>query len=202
MSALALILSLALGPEGLEEDRLPRSLSEWTVAPEPAEWTTAVLVGVHLGAAVAIDGDRPGLIAGFEWRYHMLPWLGMCGGVDVLSNEEIDTISGGHFFQIPFTFTLLLYAPIDLGPFRPYGLGGGGVTITDVSGQTSGNVNLNSTELNLLYHAGFGAEFALTPTITLDVNARYVWAHDPPGAVGFSANWRQITAGVLVKLPR
>jgi opacity protein-like surface antigen len=203
MNALALVLGLVLGPEGLGEESLPRSLSEPAPlqAEAPAERETSVWVGLHLGAAEAIDGTDPGFLVGFEWRMHILPWLGVTGGVDFLSKEEIDTITGGHFFQIPFTWSVLLYPPVDLGPFRPYGLAGGGLTITDVSGQTNQNPNLNSTDVNLMYFVGLGLEFKLTPNVLLDVGARYVWAHDPPGAVGFSADWRQITLGVLVKLP-
>lgn len=202
MNAFVLVLGLALGPEGFEEDRLPRSLSESMDLPDAEDVAgTSVWVGLHLGAADAVDGDHPGFLVGFEWRVHILPWLGASGGVDFLSKEQIDSISGGHFFQVPFTWTVLLYPPVDLGIFRPYALAGGGLTITDVSGQTGQNPNLNSTDVNLLYYVGLGMEFKVASNVLLDVDARYVWAHDPPGAVGFGADWRQITVGVLVKLP-
>jgi len=197
MIAFALLLGLALGPGDLEEDPLPRSLSESTVGDG-----TAVFVGLHLGVADAVDGDNPGLLAGFEWRIHMLPWLGMGGGVDFLTKEDIEGASGGHFFQIPVTWSVLLYPPVDLGAFRPYGLAGGGLTITDISGLSFQNVSLNSTDVNLLYYAGLGVEVTLSPNVLLDLNARFVWAHDPPGVAGFDADWRQITLGVLVKLTR
>jgi hypothetical protein len=203
MNALALALGLALGPGDFEEDRLPRSLSESTAlaAEASADEQTSVWVGLHLGAAHALDGVHPGVLVGFEWRIHILPWLGASGGVDFLSKEEIDTPSGGHFFQVPFTWSVLLSPPIDLGPFRPYGVAGGGATITDVSGPSKLNTNEHSTDLNLLYYVGLGVELQLGPNVMLVADARYVWAHDPPGALGFDADWRQITFGVLVKLP-
>jgi opacity protein-like surface antigen len=203
MNALALILGLALGPGDLEEDRLPRSLIESALPPAPAsdDEETSVWVGVHLGAAHADEGAHASLLVGWEWRFHFLPWLGAAGGVDFLSKEKVDTFSGGHFFQIPFTWSVLLSPPVDLGIFRPYGVIGGGLTITDVSGLTNQNAEVNSTDLNLLYYLGFGLEVNLGPNILLDAGARYVWAHDPPGAVGFGADWRQITVGVFVKLP-
>jgi opacity protein-like surface antigen len=191
MIALAFALGLALGPG---EDRLPRSLAE--------EETTAVFVGLHLGGADAVDGGDPGLLVGLEWRMHILPWLGVAGGIDFLGKEDIETISGGHFIQVPFTWSFLLSPPIDLGVFRPYGMVGGGFTITDVSGEIGLGTVLDSTDFNLLYHVGFGVEIALGPNLLLDVNARYVWAHDPPHAVGFDTDWRQATVGILVKLPR
>jgi opacity protein-like surface antigen len=204
MNALALVLGLILGPEGFEEDRLPRSLSETILPPATAsaEEETSVWVGLHLGAADAVDARSPGLIAGFEWRIHILTWLGAGGGVDFLSKEEIDSSTGGHFFQVPFTWSVLLYSPLDLGMFRPYGLVGGGFTITNVSGLSSQTVNLNSTDLNVLYYVGLGVEFTLGPNVLLDASVRYVWAHGPPRTPGFDADWRQITLGVLVKLPR
>lgn len=204
MIALALALGLAWGPEGLEEDRLPRSLSETFLPPAAAavEETTAVLVGIHLGAARAVDGKDPGFLAGFEWRMHFLPWLGMAGGVDFVGKEQIDNVIGGHFFQVPFTWSFLLYPPVDLGIFRPYGQLGGGATITDVSGLSVLHLNLNSTDVNLLYFVGLGVEVALGSDLVLDANVRYVWAHDPPGAIGYDADWRQFTIGLLLKLPQ
>lgn len=200
MIGIVLALGLALGPE---EDRLPRSLSE-TLLPQaaaPVEEDHAVYVGIHLGGAHAVDGDRTGFLAGFEWRMHFLPWLGMAGGVDVLSKEQIDNVIGGHFFQVPFTWSFLLSPPVDLGVFRPYGQLGGGLTITDVSGLSIRDINLNSTDVNLLYFVGLGVEVALGPNLLLDVSVRYVWAHDPPGAIGYDADWRQFTVGLLLKLP-
>lgn len=198
MIALVLALGLACGPE---EDLLPRSLSEDYVPPAavPVDEGTAVLVGLHVGAARAIDGHSAGFLAGFEWRMHILPWLGMSGGFDVLSKEQIDNVIGGHFFQVPFTWSVLLYPPVDLGLVRPYAQVGGGLTITDVSGLQFGSLNLNSTDVNLLYYVGFGVEVPLSSNFVIDVAARYVWAHDPPGAIGYSADWKQFTVGVLYK---
>jgi hypothetical protein len=121
MNALALVLSLALGPEGFEEDRLPRSLSESFYPPvtAPAEGGHEVLVGIHFGAAAAVDGKSPSFVAGFEWRIHILPWLGAAGSADYQTREQVDGVPGAHVLQVPFLWSVLLYPPIDLGPFRP-----------------------------------------------------------------------------------
>lgn len=200
MIALVLALSLALGPEGFEEDRLPRSLSESFYPPvtAPAEQDHAVLVGIHLGAAKAVDGGGPAFIAGFEWRIHILPWLGAGGAVDYMTKEQADNLLGADVLQVPFTWSLLLYPPLDLGPFRPYGQAGVGFTITDVSGIQS----LDSTDLNLLWSLGLGVEFDLGSSLVLDANIRYVWANDPPGAARLSGDWKQVTVGLLYKLPQ
>jgi opacity protein-like surface antigen len=200
MNALVLALGLVLGPEGFEEDRLPRSLSESFYPPvtAPAEEGHAVLVGIHLGAARAAEGGNAALIAGFEWRIHILPWLGAGGTADYMSKEQADTLLGADVLQVPFTWSILLYPPLDLGPFRPYGQAGFGFTITDVSGIHS----LNTTDVNLLYTLGFGVEFNLGSGFMLDANARYSWGNDPPGAVRLSGDWKQVTVGLLYKLPR
>ena len=199
MNALVLALGLAAGPGGFEEDRLPRSLSESFDRPveAPADAGHAVLVGIHLGSADAIDGKSPSFLAGFEWRIHILPWLAAGGGVDYQTKERVDNISGASFLQVPFMWSVLLYPPLDLGPFRPYGQAGTGLTITDISGLPS----RNSTDANLLYFVGLGVEVELGSTVLVDVNVRYVWAKDPPSTVGFSADWKQFTVGLLVKLP-
>lgn len=199
MNALTLVLILASGPGGFEEDRLPRSLSESFVFPveAPAEAGHAVLVGVHFGGADAVDGTNPSLLGGFEWRIHILPWLGANGGVDYQTKEELGNNSGIHYLQIPFTWSLLLYPPLDLGPFRPYGQAGTGFTLTHISGLPSGN----TTDVNLLYFAGLGLEIELGSNVLIDVNVRYVWAKDPPNTANFNADWKQFTVGVLVKLP-
>ncbi len=195
MNALALVLLLATGPGDFEEDRLPRSLSESLDL--PAEAGHAVLVGVHFGSADAVDGKSPSFLAGFEWRIHILPWLAAGGGIDYQTKEEMDNGSGAHYMQIPLMWSVLLYPPLDLGPFRPYGLAGTGFTITDISGSP----DRDTTDVNLLYFVGLGVEIELASNVLVDANVRTVWAKDPPSTAGFNADWKQFTVGLLVKLP-
>ncbi len=198
MLAFALALSLAGGPAPGAEDRLPGSLSEpFVPQTAPAEESHEVLVGVHLGAASGVDAASPSFLAGFEWRIHFLPWLGASGSVDFQTREPVAHQSGTDFFEIPFMWSLLLSPPLDLGAFRPYGAAGGGFTITNISGAAA----FGSTDLNALYFLGFGVEFKLSSSVVLDLDARYVWANNPSGPTGFSTDWRQVTAGLLVTLP-
>lgn len=199
MNALALALALAWGPPDFEDDRLPRSLSESFVLPVAASIKEEheVLVGLHGGAALGVDGAQTAGVAGFDWRIDILPWLGAAGSIDFLSKEPLK-LPGAEVYQIPLMWCFLLYPPIDLGPFRPYGLAGFGFTITDLSG---GAVR-NSIDINLLGCAGFGLEIELTSNVLFDASVRYVWAKAPPGTGDYNADWRQCTAGVLVKLPR
>lgn len=200
MNALALVLILASGPGSFEEDRLPRSLSESFDLPVevPAEAGQAALVGIHLGSADAVDGKSPSFLAGFEWRIHILPWLAVGGGIDYQTKEQVDNNTGAHFMQVPLMWSILLYPPLDLGGFRPYGLAGTGFTITDISGLPKGD----GVDVNLMYFAGLGVEVELGSNVLVDAGVRYVWAKDPPNTVGFGADWKQFTVGVLVRLPR
>jgi opacity protein-like surface antigen len=195
MNVLALALALALGPADVE-DRLPRSLSETFVQAPPAEVTHEVLVGLHAGAVDAHDGENPSLVVGLEWRIHILPWLAAEGSFDYQTRQQVDTVSGADYFQIPFTWSLLLSPPIDLGPFRPYGLVGFGFTITDISGTDL----RKDTNVNLLFCAGFGVEFKLSSNVFLAAEVRYVWTQEPSGSGSFSADWGQFTIGMLIKM--
>lgn len=199
MNVLALLLMLASGPGDFEEDRLPRSLSESYEPPvaDPDESGHAVFVGIHFGSAKAIDGKDPAFLAGFEWRIHILPWLAAGGSVDYQAREEIGNHSGVHFLQVPFSWSVLVYPPLPLGAFRPYGQVGIGLTITDISGSP----NRDTTDINLLSFAGFGVEIELGPNVLLDASVGYVWAKAPPSVPGFDGDWRQYAVGVLFKLP-
>jgi hypothetical protein len=200
MNALALALALALGPEDVEEVRLPRSLSESFVPPVAARGKEEheILLGGHLGVARAGDGDGPSFVAGFEWRIHILPWLGAGGSVDYQTKQQVDGIPGADFFQVPFMWSVLLYPPLDLGPLRLYGLAGFGFTITSVTGPAV----RNNTDLNFLGSLGFGAELELATDVFLDAHACYIWAQDPPNTGKFSADWTQVTVGLLFKMAK
>ena len=69
-------------------------------------------------------------------------------------------------------------------------------TITNVS---NGD---DDTDLNLLFHLGFGAEFDLADNLMLDANVRFVFATDPPHSGDFSADWAQFTVGILFRLSK
>jgi opacity protein-like surface antigen len=197
MNALALALALAWGPD-FEEDRLPRSLSDAYVLPDeaPDKAGREILLGGHLGVVDAVDGDGPGLVVGFEWRIHMLPWLGACGSIDYQSRQQVDQAPGNHFFQVPLMWSLLFYPPVDLGPLRLYGQVGTGFTVTNVSGSSV----RTGTDVNFLGFLGVGAEFQLSSNLWLDANARFVSAKPPPNTGDFNADWAQFTVGVFYNL--
>jgi len=198
MNVIALALALALGP-GDPEDRLPLSLSESYVqaAAAPAR-LNEVLVGGHLGLVDAHDGENPSFVVGFEWRIHILPWLWAGGSLDFQTKQKVDEVSGTDYFQIPLMWSVMLSPPIDLGPFRPFGLAGLGLTVTDVSDV----IDRDNLDVNFLYFVGVGAELKLSSNVYFSADLRYVWAQEPNGVGSFSADWVQFSIGLLVKMSR
>jgi hypothetical protein len=199
MTTLALVLALAAGPADFEDSRLPTHLAESMTEPaakaDPEWW-----VGPHLGVAGAYDAADPTFLIGAAGRVHILPWLGAEASIDFQLRQsfEQDQI---HLFQVPFEFTGLFYPPVGDSPIRPYGLAGFGFTITSTS-YTGGLSRGDSTDLNLLFFIGFGAEFELEPNIALDASLRFVFSQDPPHFAGNSADWIQFTIGILFKLSK
>ena len=196
----ALVLAFALAPGPLDpEAPLPRNLADEVVPLRAGSGDAGseIFVGVRFGTVEAVDAEDAGLLAGFEWRIHILPWLSVDGTIDAQSTQEIEQLPQAEFYQVPVTWSFLLHPPVDLGPLRLHGVVGGGFTVTHVSGVSE----LNSTDLNLLGCLGGGLELRLSPRILLAVDARYVWAHSPAEVDEFDADWVQVTAGLLFKLP-
>ncbi len=198
MDVLTLALALALSPGDLE-DPLPRRLSDSLIqeAEPPLQVDHAVLVGGHVGVVDREIGDNHSPVIGFEWRIHILPWLAAGGSVDYQTDSKTDEVSGADYFQVPLMWSLLLSLPLDLGPFRPYGLVGGGFTITYVSGEL-----LREVDLTILYFTGVGLEVELSSAFVLDAGFRYVKTQEPIGSRDFSADWSQLTVGLLYKLTK
>ena len=52
------------------------------------------------------------------------------------------------------------------------------------------------------FFLGFGVEFAVSDNILLDANLRFVFVNNPQHFQGNSADWMQITFGILFKLSK
>ncbi len=200
MSALLLAAIVAWGPADPDPDRLPARLEE-DLAPllearEEPEWW----VGAHLGVAGAYDAADPCFLIGFNGRVQLRPWLAVDASLDFQTREhfEHDQI---HLFQVPFEFAAIFYPPLGEGILRPYGQAGVGFTITstDYTGTLSRG---DSTDLNLLFFIGFGAQLELSPNVAIDANLRFVFVQDPPHFAGNNSDWIQFTVGVMFKLAR
>jgi hypothetical protein len=195
--ALAFTFAAADGPDDLD---LPRtmSLDEFkyaSVAPEPAALREyEIFAGLHMGIAGAYDADNPSFLIGVGVRAHLLPWLGAEGTLDFQTKEKVANQIA--IFQVPFQFAALFYPPLE-GPLHPYGIAGVGFTITDVTLPGS-----DTTDLNLLFFFGFGAEYELQPNLLIDANLRFVFVQNPRDTGNFNADWIQFTVGILLKLAK
>jgi opacity protein-like surface antigen len=141
-----------------------------------------------------LDADHPCFLFGGTARAGIFEWLGADLSIDFQTKQRVD--DAVSVFQVPFMFTALFYPPLEL-PVRPYGQIGFGFTITDVTVPGPGT---DDTDLNALFHFGFGAEYELAKNVLVDGNLRFVFATDPPHAGDFDAHWIQFTIGILFKL--
>jgi opacity protein-like surface antigen len=200
MNALALAVALAMGPTDPGEDRLPLNLAEATAEPARAKANPEWWVGGHIGLASAYDSDDVSLDVGFNGRVQLMPWLAVDASLDFQTrqNFEHDQI---HVVQIPFEFGALFYPLQDGGPLRPYGQAGVGFSISDTS-YTGSLGRSDSTDFNLLFFLGLGAEFLLNENVAFDASLRFVFVQDPPHFAGNSADFLQFTVGVLFKLAK
>lgn len=201
---IALALSMCLAAAGGPGDAdLPRSLGAdegpYLVVPAAKEGSD-VYVGLHLGVAGAYDAEDPTFLFGGGARTHLLPWLGadLCVDFQLKQAYEHREI---HVFQVPVQLAGLFYLPLEL-PVRLYGQAGVGITITTIGYSGTQRNNPDTTELNLLFFLGFGAEFALNDNVLLDANLRFFFAGDPPRFAGNSADWAQFTVGLMIKLSK
>jgi len=203
MLALAFALGLAASA-GPNDTDLPRSLSvDETpfLAPAPVQKDEYQMwVGGHLGITDAYDAEDINFVFGANVRIKLMSWLAVEGTFDINMRQSFED-SQIHVSQFPFEFGALFYLPLEL-PVRPYGTAGIGFTFSN----TTFNGNLrglnDTTELNALAFLGFGAEWEVQDGIMLDANLRFIFVNDPPHFHGISANWLQLTFGILFKLSK
>ena len=203
MIALAFALGLAASA-GPDDTALPKSLSvDETpfLAPAPVQKDEFQLwVGGHLGFTDAYDAEDLNFVFGASVRMKFNSWLGAEGTLDINMRQSFED-GQIHVSQYPLEFGVLLYPPLEL-PVRPYGIAGLGFSFTNTT--FTGNLRgLNdTTEMNPLFFLGFGVEWELQDNVMLDANLRFIFINDPPHFHGTSANWLQLTFGVLIKLAK
>ena len=197
MSALlACLVALSAGdldlPRDLADDREPA-----IAAPDPAQkadlsWS----VGGHLGVASSFDSDDAAFLIGGHGRVRILPWLGAEGAVDFQTSQSYE---GGDVDVTVFAIqaSALFYLPVDW-PVKPYGVAGVGLYIVDVTFSGALAARKDTTDLEFGFHIGAGAEYALTPTLALDADLRFIFISG--SAAGNDFNYLQFTVGVSFKI--
>jgi len=201
MIALAFALGLA-AVAGPDDTDIPRSLSvnEAPFLAPAAKDELSWWLGGHLGFTNAYDAEDLNFVIGGGIRAKILPWLGAEATIDfnTRQNFEHDQI---HVVQVPIEAAALIYIPLEL-PVQPYGIVGLGFTFSNTTYSGSlGGLN-DTTEANPLFLLGFGVEFAMADNILLDANLRFVFANNPQHFQGNSADWLQLTFGILFKLSK
>jgi len=196
-----LIAVLALGASDPDAfTSLPRSLAEAEPAPAIAAAAGEDVQGWYLGPRVGyLDGRDSGgtWLIGGQVRWRLSALLGFEGSIEY-HHEEYN--SGDiNVTSLPIQISALIFLPVDWA-IRPYAVGGVGIYVTRT--RFSGSLSSESDETNREFglHLGFGAEWALSPSMVLDVDFRYLWINEPPHFGDNNSDALEFTVGLNFKL--
>ncbi len=208
MSTLVLTLALALGGNDLPRElafeadvaaaTTEEALPAWglePVAPQAAPILTWTL-GPRLGVASAFDSDDAAFLLGAQLRVRILDWLGAEGSIDFQSEQSYED-GDIDVFLFPIQFSALFYPPIDW-IVKPYGLAGVGFYYYDVEYSGLLAAKKDKSDFKPGFHFGFGAEYAVTPSISVDADLRFIFIGG--SASGNDFDYFQLTFGVNFKL--
>jgi opacity protein-like surface antigen len=188
MGTLALIFALSTG-----DVDLPLTLA----AEPPARKNDYDLtLGPRIGVAKIYDSDDASFVAGAQARARIYPWLAAEASIDLQTQQTYE--NGDIDVQIfPFQLSGLFYPQVDW-PVKPYGLVGVDLAIVDVHYKGAFSNKSDKTVIEPGAHFGFGADYALTTSITLDADFRFVWLAGTAATNRF--DYFQFTVGVNFKL--
>jgi opacity protein-like surface antigen len=197
MTMIALLLALSAG-----DFDLPRTLASDTEfaleapAPPAQKVDPAWSVGGHLGVASSFDSDDAAFLIGGHARVRLLPWLGAEASLDFQTPQAYES---GDIDVTVFAIQVsaLFYLPVDW-PVKPYGVAGFGLYIVDVGYSGALGYKKDTTDVEVGFHVGVGAEYVLTPTISLDADLRFIFLTG--SAAGNDFDYLQFTVGVSFKI--
>lgn len=192
---LAVLACTAVGADGDPLD-LPTSLFAEPAEPKAAETLMSWTLGPRLGYANSSDADHGTWLVGGQVRLHIFSWLAAEASIE----GRRDEYEGGDadVLTIPIQLTGIVYLPVDWA-IRPYALAGFGWYYTDVHYSGSLSSLSDDSEVDFGGHAGLGAEWQLTPSLSLNVDIRWVWRDEPPRLKN-DFDFYEVTAGVNFKL--
>jgi opacity protein-like surface antigen len=201
MSAFTTLLLFALGGEDL-----PRTLASevphvrWSLDPEAAAPKAAPLLtwtlGARIGVASAYDSDDEAFDIGAQLRVRILDWLGAEASIDVQSKQSYEH-NDIDVFILPIQFSALFYPPLDW-VVKPYGVAGVGFYYYDVTYSGALAAKKDKSDFRPGFHLGFGIEYAVTPSISVNSDLRFLFING--SASGNDFDYFQLTFGVNFKL--
>lgn len=197
MNTLALLLALSTGDLDLPRDLASeRDFALEAVEARAQKPDLAWSVGGHLGVASSFDSDNAAFLIGGHARVRILPWLGAEGALDFQTPQSYES---GDIDVTVFGIQVsaLFYLPVDW-PVKPYGVAGFGLYIVDVSYGGALAAKKDTTDVEFGFHIGVGAEYALTPAISLDADLRFIFMTG--SASGNDFDYLQFTVGVSFKI--
>jgi len=206
MNLLLAVLALGFGDADPAAE-LPRRLSYTETAPagllaaEPAavgddDKTKGWWIGPRVGYIEAQDADNGTWLIGAQVRWHILNILAVEASIDFhreeYSNGDVEV------FTIPIQFSAIVYLPVDW-KIRPYAVGGIGWYVTSTSFDSSLNTSDDTTS-EFGIHLGIGAEWELSPSMSLDFDFRYLFIDEPPHVGDSNFDSIMLTIGLNFKL--
>ena len=209
MSIPILILALAL-----DGNDLPRTLASdadlasataegalpaWGLLEPTASKAAPLLtwtLGPRIGVADAFDSDDAAFLLGAQVRVRILDWLGAEGSIDFQTEQSYED-GDLDVFIFPIQFSALFYPPVDW-IVKPYGVAGVGFYYYDVEFSGALAAKKDKSDFKPGFHFGFGAEYAVTPQISVDADLRFVFIGG--SASGNDFDYFQLTFGVNFKL--
>lgn len=189
---------LAIGMGDLESTpEIPRSLSEMEPAALRAKGDDqGWWLGPRVGFIKARDADEGTWVVGGQVRWHILPVIAIEGSIEVRQDKYDD--GDVKVLTIPIQVSGIVYLPVDWA-IRPYAVGGIGwyVTRTHFSGS---NISDDETTHEFGFHLGVGAEWTLSPKMSVDADFRYLWIDEPPHVGNSNFDSYEFTVGLNFKL--
>lgn len=198
MTLLMALLAMGLGDPDNSAD-LPRSLMEMEApapAPALADHESSWWIGPRIGYMEVRDADEGTWVVGGQVRWHILPFLAAEGSIEGRKDRYED--GDIKVYTIPVQLSALVYVPFDW-KLRPYAVAGIGwyITRTRFSGS---QVADDETDHTFGFHAGAGAEFEITPKISVNGDFRYIFIDEPHDFGESDFDGWEITVGVNFRL--
>lgn len=178
-------------------DRTPNDLPLTLAEPLPADDTDknkhAFSLGIVGGYMEPKDADDGTWTAGVQARLR----LGHFAAEASIMVHENDYSDGDVvILQYPVQLTAFFYI-LDKGPVQPYILGGVGWYYTRIEYRENLSALDDQTDNTFGWHFGAGAEFFLSPRVSLNGDVRYIFIDpDTDEVVDQDFNYWQITFGI------
>jgi opacity protein-like surface antigen len=158
--------------------------------------------GPRLGYYKAVDSDEGNFFGGVQARFRPGSVIGLEASLEYRAGQEYgfsDYTVRTSF--VPVTASVLFFVPVAEN-FAPYGLAGAGAYYTWYKYSDSAEALgfSDSSDFNLGYHLGFGAEIPFSQNVAFNIDYRYLFLNPDENEESFEGadfNANVISAGLM-----